>query len=82
MFNMIKILYIGNKLSQKNTNITTIETLGNHLIGEGYNVVYSSTRINKLFRVIDMLFAVIKNRKKAEQFDWDHVKKKWNNLLN
>lgn len=63
---MINILYIGNKLSQESTNKTTIEILGNHLIGEGYNVVYSSSRINKLFRIIDMLFSVFKNRKHVD----------------
>lgn len=63
---MIKILYIGNKLNQENSNITTIETLGNHLISEGYNVIYSSNRINKLFRILDMLFSVIKYRKKVD----------------
>ena len=66
MFIMIKLLYIGNKLNQENSNITTIETLGNHLIDEGYNVTYSSSRINKLFRIMDMLSSVIKHRNKVD----------------
>ena len=63
---MINILYIGNKLNQENTNTTTIETLGNHLIDEGFGVTYSSSRINKLFRIIDMLSTVVKHRKKVD----------------
>lgn len=63
---MIKILYIGNKLNQENSNITTIETLGSHLIDEGFKVTYSSSRINKLFRIIDMLSSVIIHRKKVD----------------
>ena len=63
---MINILYIGNKLKRENTNATTIETLGNHLIDEGFNVTYSSSRINKLFRITDMLLSVIKHRKKVD----------------
>ena len=66
MFNMKKILYIGNKLNQENSNITTIETLGNHLMDEGYSVIYSSSRINKLFRFVDMLSSVIKHRKNVD----------------
>ncbi len=63
---MINILYIGNKLKQENSNITTIETLGTHLINEGFKVEFSSSRINKLFRLSDMLFSVIKYREKLD----------------
>ena len=63
---MINLLYIGNKLNQENSNITTIETLGNHLIDEGFDVIYSSSRINKLFRIMDMLSSVIKHRRKVD----------------
>ncbi len=59
---MTRILYIGNKLNQESSNKTTIETLGNNLADEGYNVIYSSAKINKLFRLVDMLSSVIKNR--------------------
>lgn len=63
---MKRILYIGNKLNGENSNITTIETLGNHLIDEGFEVSFSSSRINKFFRIVDMVFSVIKIRKNVD----------------
>lgn len=60
---MISILYIGNKLVSQQSNITTIDTLGNLFIEEGYNVKFASNKSNKLVRILDMLLAVIINRK-------------------
>ena len=60
---MINILYIGNKLSHENSNVTTIETLGKGLSDEGYQVIYASSKVNKFLRLLDMLISVIKNRK-------------------
>ena len=63
---MINLLYIGNKLASTKTNITTIDTLGNLLIEEGYQVKFSSSKRNKIVRLLDMLLAVIKNRKNTD----------------
>ena len=60
-----KILYIGNKLSTSGNTLTTVETLGNHLSGEGYSVITSSSKKNKVIRLVDMMLAVIKNRNKV-----------------
>ena len=60
---MNNILYIGNKLSNSNTNITFIEILGKQLELEKFNVIYSSNKENKLNRLFDMIFATISNRK-------------------
>lgn len=63
---MRNLLYIGNKLNNESSNITTIETLGNHLLDEGYNVTFSSSRINKVLRLLDMVYSVIKNSKRID----------------
>ncbi len=63
---MRNLLYIGNKLNNESSNITTIDTLGNHLIQEGYNVIFSSSRINKVLRLLDMVYSVIKNSKRID----------------
>jgi len=60
---MKRLLYIGNKLSNSSSNITTIETLGNLLIEEGHEVFFSSNKTNKIVRIFDMLLAVIRHRK-------------------
>lgn len=55
-----KILYIGNKLSKSGSNVTSIETLGAFLQNEGYSVVMSSSKKNKVMRLLDMLYATFK----------------------
>ena len=56
------LLYIGNKLSNKGVTVTSVETLGSFLEKEGYSVKSSSAVKNKVFRILDMAFAVFKNR--------------------
>ncbi len=63
---MISILYIGNKLNNSTSNVTTIETLGKGLNDEGYQIIYASSKSNKLLRLLDMLISVVKNRKKVK----------------
>ena len=63
---MTNLLYIGNKLASAKTNITTIDTLGNLLIDEGYYVKFSSNKKNKVIRLIEMVFSVIKHRKNTD----------------
>lgn len=63
---MKHILYIGNNLSNKGKTETTIETLSKLLRFEGFTVFVSSNKSNKLWRLLDMLFAIIKYSKKAD----------------
>jgi len=58
------ILYIGNKLARKGFTPTSIETLGNFLRQESFEVTFSSSKKNKVLRMLDMLFSILKYRKK------------------
>lgn len=60
---MKNLLYIGNKLSGRGLNVTTVETLSNHLAQEGYRVDTSSSEKNPVLRLLDMLWSVVKNKK-------------------
>lgn len=62
----MKILYIGNVLSEHGFTPTNIETLGPLLEGEGYDVTYSSTYKNLLLRFTDMFISIIKNSKNTD----------------
>lgn len=62
---MIKILYIGNKLSNNKSNFSTIEKLGYALQLEKFDLKYSSSINNKFFRIIDMMFCTLKYSKKS-----------------
>lgn len=66
MFIMKNLLYVGNKLDDESLNITTIDTLGKHLEAEGFNIIYSSSKVNKIFRVLDMIFTVLKRSNKTD----------------
>ncbi|MCZ4318539.1 glycosyltransferase family 4 protein [Aequorivita viscosa] len=57
-----KLLYIGNKLSKKGNTVSSIETLGSFLFGEGYSVITASSLKNKALRLLDMIFVFLKNR--------------------
>jgi len=57
------ILYIGNQLLGKNKTATTIDTLSGLLESEGFNVTTASTKKNKIVRLCDMLYHIIKHRK-------------------
>lgn len=61
-----RLLYIGNHLSYNNSTVTTIDTLSNHLITEGYSVKIASSFKNKYFRLLDMIFKVFTNRRKTD----------------
>ena len=63
---MKNLLYIGNQLKDHNGTITSIDSLGPLLEKEGYTIAYASSKSIKLFRLIDMMLAVLKNRKKAD----------------
>lgn len=66
MLFMKKILYIGNRLSTKNSTVTSVETLGSFLEKEGYSVRKYSNKKNKLLRLLSMCSAVFKFRKSID----------------
>ncbi len=61
----IKLLYIGNKLSKHGNTQTSIETLGHFLEKEGYELIYASSKKNKIIRMLDMLITTIRFHKKV-----------------
>lgn len=61
-----RILYIGNNLSLKTGYPTTLETLSKYLSIEGFKLYKVSSKENKLFRLLDMCWAVIKHRNKID----------------
>lgn len=58
------ILYLGNKLSQHGNTPTSVETLGEKLKDFNYQVVTKSSFRNKLLRMADMAFAIVKHKSK------------------
>lgn len=60
-----RILYIGNRLAQKGMTVTSIETLGNFLKAEGYDMRFASSVKNKFFRMLDMLWTTIRQSGKT-----------------
>ncbi len=58
----MKILYIGNKLSKHGSTPTSVETLGNALTEE-YEMITVSDKANKVLRVLDMVWAIVRHRK-------------------
>ena len=63
---MKNILYIGNKLNNKNSNLSSICVLGPRLEQEGYTLRYASTYPNKIIRMLDMVWHCFKYRKSTD----------------
>ncbi|WP_445731686.1 glycosyltransferase family 4 protein [Mariniflexile sp.] len=63
---MKQLLYIGNHLSKAGKTETTIEILGKALRVEGFTVHTVSNKKNKVWRLLEMLFAILKFYKKAD----------------
>ena len=63
---MKKILYVGNDLKHKSINTTVMRTLGPALEKEGYTVYYTSPKKNKIFRLLDMVFSVLRYGKRVD----------------
>jgi glycosyltransferase involved in cell wall biosynthesis len=61
-----QLLYIGNKLAGTGKTATTIDTLSQLLITEGYTVKTASSKSNKLLRLLDMLLTILKNAKTTD----------------
>ncbi|MGR7811988.1 glycosyltransferase family 4 protein [Lacinutrix undariae] len=60
---MTNVLYIGNNLKSKHSNVSSIQTLGALLETEDYKVYYASNQLNKVKRLLDMVFTFFKYRK-------------------
>ena len=63
---MTSILYIGNNLQNKRTNVSSIHNLGALLEIEGYSVNYASNKVNKVLRLLDMIFTFFKYSHKVD----------------
>jgi L-malate glycosyltransferase len=63
---MKKLLYIGNKLSIHGNTATSIETLGSFFEAEGFKMYYASSKKNKVFRFLDMVFSTVKYSRKVD----------------
>jgi L-malate glycosyltransferase len=61
-----KILYIGNRLSKHGNTPTSIETLGELLEREGYTLYYSSSKKNKVLRLLHMLLSTVYYSRKVD----------------
>ncbi|WP_299017147.1 glycosyltransferase family 4 protein [uncultured Polaribacter sp.] len=59
------LLYIGNNLTQKTKYNSTLTLLSNLLKEEGYPIFISSDKSNRIIRLLEMCFAVLKYRKKV-----------------
>ena len=63
---MKNLLYIGNNLNHKKSNLSSIGVLGPLLEEEGYQVFYASSKINKIARLLDMLWTCFSLRKQID----------------
>ena len=63
---MKNVLYIGNKLDSKTSNLSAIHTLGLLLESEGYTMYYASSKTNKLLRLLDMAWSCLRFSKKVD----------------
>lgn len=55
----MKLLYLGNKLSSHGLNKTTVETLGENLLEEGFTVVSVSSKKNFFLRFLEMFWVTL-----------------------
>lgn len=63
---MKTILYIGNRLNEKQGNLSSVDILGPRLECTGYQVFYTSEKTNKLERFLDMLWTCFKLRQTVD----------------
>ena len=61
-----RILYIGNDLAHKSNYNSSMETLSELLMKENFKVYKSSSKNNKIIRLLDMCLTVIKKRNKID----------------
>jgi len=60
------LLYIGNKLAVHGKNPTAVDELSTKLEAEGYGVVTASSKQNKIFRLLDMVYTTVQNRNRVD----------------
>ena len=63
---MKRLLYIGNQLSKHGYNKTSIETLGVFLEVEGDHVIFTSSKKNQWFRMLDMIRVTLLKARKVD----------------
>nr|WP_321228490.1 glycosyltransferase family 4 protein [uncultured Psychroserpens sp.] len=63
---MKNVLYIGNKLQNKSSNLSSIHTLGLLLEDEGFTMYYASSKSNKILRLLDMMFTFFRRVYKVD----------------
>ena len=63
---MKRILYIGNKLNSKTSNVSSIDALVPLFESEGYTLYYASSIKIKALRLIEMLLACLRYRNKID----------------
>ena len=59
------ILYIGNNLVRKTNYSTSMDILSNLLVSEGFIIYKSSSKSNKILRLLDMCIAILWNFRKV-----------------
>lgn len=62
----MSVLYIGNKRSLPNSNPTTLDTLSEQLLREGFCVHTVSANSNKILRLLHMWVAILWNARKTD----------------
>ena len=60
-----KILYVGNNLTKKTNYATSMDILSNLLTSEGFTIYKSSSKSNKMLRLLEMCFAIFYYRTKV-----------------
>ena len=60
----MNVLYIGNKNKKNRNNPTGLDTLSIQL-SEFINIKTKSDKKNKIFRMIDMIYAILSNKNNA-----------------
>lgn len=63
---MKQILYIGNNFTERSRYHSSLTTLSDLLISEGYKLTITSNKVNKILRLLDMCWTVILNRNKID----------------
>ncbi|MFK7782425.1 glycosyltransferase family 4 protein [Psychroserpens sp.] len=63
---MKNVLYIGNNLISKTSNLSGIQILGPLLEAEGVDVYYASSISNKILRLLDMVWSCLKLSNKID----------------
>lgn len=61
-----QVLYIGNKLSRHGNSPTSVDILPGLLRKEGFQVIAVSGKKNKILRLLDMVFSILRTGKKTE----------------